>query len=135
VPDNRPSDTVRPTGAYLTGTLLYITFGVLVWAAHLTLVYFVHAVVCARGYTPELLPGLTLPTIFVIAATFVALFALSAAGYLPRLRRHLSSGRGESEEERIFERRLMYWLTLLAAVGILWGGATAVLVAPCVALR
>jgi hypothetical protein len=29
----------------------------------------------------------------------------------------------------------MYWITLLAAVGILWGGATAVFVAPCVALR
>jgi hypothetical protein len=120
---------VQPTGAYLTGTLLYITSGVLVWAMHLTLVYFVHAVACARGYTAE--P--TSLSFFVIAATLVALLALGVVGYLFRPQRDSASG--EVREERAFERRVMYWLTLLAAVGILWGGFTALFVAPCVALR
>jgi hypothetical protein len=124
---------VKPTGAYLTGTLLYITSGVLVWALHLTLVYFVHAVACARGYTADLAPDPTLLTSFVIAATVVALLALGVVGYLFRPQRDRASD--EVREERTFERRVMYWLTLLAAVGISWGGFTALFVAPCVALR
>lgn len=123
---------IHPTGVKLTVTLVWMTFGPIVWALHLTVVYGAHTLACARGVNPDLF-GISFSAFAIIAATIVALAALALAIYLHPQR--TGDAPPDIREERIFEKRVTNWLAALAAFGIFWAGAGALLVSPCLAIR
>jgi hypothetical protein len=104
--------------APLARTMLTMLFGPIVWALHFTVLYGTHTIVCARATTGGA------ATITALVASVVAL-ALLFAGALAVYRRR------DVRAVARFCRDVMLLLTLLAACGVAWAGATALLVAPC----
>lgn len=112
---------------------MFMCFAAIVWAVHLTLVYGTVTVACVRGFTADIVLGLSLPALAVIGVTIVALAAIAAGNYW--LNREGNRSNAEWREERQFESRVTRWLALLAAFGVFWAGAAAFFVSPCLALR
>lgn len=107
-----------------TGTLLYLLFGMLVWAAHLTIVYGGHTLLCALGFPPQATDWL------VIAATAGA--ALAVVFFLARQKwwaRTLGLPPGGRPDRPL---DLIARLTaILSLVAITWAGAAVAFVASC----
>jgi hypothetical protein len=120
----------RRRGA-LTRTTLYLLFGPIVWAVHFAMLYGMHTILCARP-SARVMPGAGVATI-VLAATVAALALLLAATVTGYRRRN--AAHADSRAATRFCHDVMVLLTLLSACGVVWAGATALLVAPCVGLR
>lgn len=116
-------------------TLLYLLFGPIVWALHLTLVYGVQSVACAVA-GPGLRPlagGLDPVQLTILAATAAALLAL-AGGW-----RGLANPGGamsEGVDERShFIVDTMRLLLVLSALGIIAAGSATLVLPTCADLR
>lgn len=114
--------------------LAYMLFGPIVWALHLTAVYGSHALLCARGATQAVL-GLSLPAFAVLAATAAALALLVVAIFAPGALRRIARIPDSDGRERGFQDRLAALLAVLSAFGVIWAGATALLLPACLLLR
>jgi hypothetical protein len=125
----RDKDTNPGGRAGLAPTLFYLLFGPVVWAVHLTIIYGAHTLVCARAPGVRVL-GLDATVLIVIVTTVVALALLPLSVLAWRV--HPAAGISDGER---FYPRLMTLLAVLSACGIVWAGAAALIVAPCVALR
>lgn len=108
-------------------TILYLLFGPIVWAAHLTVTYGAHTLVCARGGGAELAAWI------VYAATAIGVAILIGAMLYALGRRRAAEG--ANEPVRRFEHDVMWLLALLSTAGVIWGGATVLFVSPCMVLR
>ena len=117
----------------MTLTFLAMCFSVIIWAAHLTLVYGAVTVACARAMTPTIMFGSSLPAFAVIVATVIALATIAAGSYFFAGRTGDRSD--EIRDEKRFEQRVTQWLALLSAFGVFWAGAAAFFVSPCLGLR
>ncbi len=120
----------------IAGALAFLLCGPLVWAGHLFLVYALQSMLCAFRLTgiasvaPWLIEGA------VGAITVLAALALVLAIRFPhgaaRLLRAAGFLRGENGAFMLLVMRL---LAALSLAGVLWAGATVLLLAPCGQLR
>jgi hypothetical protein len=108
----------------IAAALLYLTFGPIVWAIHLTFIYGTHTLACT-GTTPE---GATFAVLAVTAVALVAIFAALAASATVRRR-------AGPEGPLAFYHRAASWLTWLSVFGIACAGAATLIIEPCLALR
>ncbi len=115
-------------------TLLYLLFGPIVWAAHLTVIYGAQSVVCALSTSPPR-TGASIDSVhtIVLIATIAALSAL-AAGWL-RLGNPGGSMSEGIEDRNHFLESVMHVLVGLSALGVLGAGAAALVLPSCPALR
>ena len=105
----------RPFRGSIIAALLSLSFGPIVWAAHLTFIYGIHTLACTSADVP------------VLAATVIGLVAISIS---------IAVQRGKRESPSLaFYRRTASWLAWLSAFGVASAGAAALIVAPCLALR
>jgi hypothetical protein len=110
------------------GIVFAVLFGPLVWAAHMALLYGVHASVCAAassvgGRPDPVLPVLALATLIALALVSLPLvFAKRFAGFM--------SARAGEDESR-FLLVLMRWLAALSVVAVLANGIALLIVPPC----
>lgn len=112
-----------------TGTIFYILLGPVLWAAHLTLIYFLHSMLCAHVVAVHAIPAL------VVVATGVAVVVIALPMLAPKAASSVFRASGWSEEALSFYARLMRGLALLSLAGVVWGGATALVIPECAALR
>lgn len=103
--------------------LVYMLFGPLIWAGHLTLVYGAHTLICARN----LGPGWASTVVYGVTA--LGLGILFAAMAYAVSRRRAADAAGETVFR--FEHDIMGLMALLSAVGVAWGGLTAVFIGAC----
>ena len=120
----------------VTSALLYLLAGPLVWAAHLFLVYAPQSALCAFRITRPVTIEPLLITVYVAAVTALAAAVLVLALWRPgttaslfRARRFLDGENGQ------FMISVMRLLSVLSLAGVLWAGATALLLDPCPQLR
>jgi hypothetical protein len=125
------SDTRRSTA----GTIVYLLAGPIVWAAHLTILYFVQSMLCAHGLAGRSVAGVGLVPVVIVSATAVGLAILLAAILAPAAASRLAHASGWSMPDRVFHRRVMVALAVLSALGIAWAGFTAFVVPACPQLR
>jgi hypothetical protein len=114
-------ETPRSTVA----TILWLLFGPIVWATHLTTIYAAHALLCARG-------AVDAPASVAIVATILALTFMAAAAKMAARPREAP---GRHAEEQSFHRRVMLWLTALSALAVVWAGTAAAVIPACTPLR
>ncbi|WP_265518670.1 hypothetical protein [Nitratireductor luteus] len=103
-----------------TGTLVYLMFGLLVWAAHLTIVYGGHTLLCALGFPPEAASWL------VIAATAGAMLVVVCFLTWRKPWARMTSLPPDRTIDLI--ARL---IAILSLVDILWAGAAIAFVTSC----
>lgn len=107
------------------GTLVFLMFGPLVWAGHLTLVYGGHTLVCLRGGMADA------AGMYVLAVTVVAvLIVCSFIFQLERWARAMGLLTGEDANRTT--HRIARLLAILSLIAVLWSGATVGLVSACV---
>lgn len=116
----------------LAGALFYMLLGPIVWAVHLTVVYAGHAVLCVKGVMQGALASRIIP-FGVALATIVALAALLIAVLAANSRPGRSSV--PASAPALFQDKVMMTLALLSAFGVVWAGASALIVEPCLTLR
>jgi hypothetical protein len=102
--------------------------GLLVWGAHLTIVYAATALACARPRLGDAVLGLPLETAAVAGATVLALTAITACGFLAARRRAAPEA---ATAPSAFSGWVGVALAVLAFVGVLWTASTPLLVPPC----
>jgi hypothetical protein len=117
----------------LIAAVLSLTFGLLIWALHLTLVYGVHTVACARDFTAVWFPGASFPVLAIVVITVLAMIAIAAGSW--RFTRGAERGTAAAQQERQFEIKVIKWVAWLASIGVFWAGIAALIVSPCIALR
>ena len=110
----------------IAAAVLYLTFGPIVWAIHLTFVYGTHTLICT--HTTSGGAGATFAVLVVTAVALAAIFAALTASAAAQRR-----ARGESS--LAFYHRAATWLTWLSAFGVACAGATSLVIEPCLALR
>ncbi len=106
------------------GTLVYILFGLIVWAVQLTLVYGGHTLVCRLGWSPAWADAMVVGVSVVPAVAVVAVLAAPAP-----VARRLGLHPG-MDDRRVYDR-FARAVAALATVAILWTGATALVVSAC----
>jgi hypothetical protein len=110
----------------ITSAALYLTFGPIVWAIHLTLVYGTHTLVCT--HTTSGGAGATFAVLVVTVVALAAIFtALAASAAAQR--------RAREDGPVAFYHRAAAWLAWLSAFGVACAGATSLVIEPCLALR
>lgn len=123
--NNEPAPPRSPASA-----LLYPLLGPIVWAVHLAIVYAGHAVSCAKNVSGE--PRAIIP-VAVALVTFVALTVLIAAVSTARFR--LNRSRDRAPSSTLFRIDAMIALAILSGVGVVFAGASVLIIGPCVAAR
>ena len=108
--------------------ILYMLFGPIVWAGHLTLIYGAHTLICARS--PD---GPAWAATIVYSITAVGLAILVAAMALAVSRRRAAHAASDTVQQ--FEHDVMGLMTLLSIFGVAWSGLTAVFITACTSLR
>ena len=99
--------------------------GPMIWAAHLTLLYGAHTLICAR------LPGASHQELWLVvlsAVTAPALLGLGIFSLFPGMalrRRHDDSSAPQ------FLRRVTLLLSTLSALGIIWATVSAIMLPTC----
>ena len=129
-------DEIRPHGTdrgSFTGTTIYLLLGPIVWAVHLLVIYGPQPTLCMAVAAAAFGPWTI--NIFVFVATAAAVLVTAVPMVRPAMVRRLlrASSRGESETQ--FQDRAMRLLCLLSIVGMIWAGAAAALIAPCLPMR
>jgi hypothetical protein len=120
----------------VTGALLYLLVGPLVWSGHLLFVYAPQSALCAFRITGAVTVEPLLIAVFVTAATALAAIVLALVLWRPRATARLfRAGRFLDGENGRFMISVMQLLAVLSLAGVLWAGATALLLDPCPQLR
>jgi hypothetical protein len=120
----------------VAGPILYLLCGPLIWAAHLLLVYVPQSGLCAFRITGVAAVDSQLISILIGVATASSAITLAVALRWPtsmaRLFRATNFLEGENGS---FMQSVMRLLAALSLAGVLWAGATALLLPPCPQLR
>lgn len=119
----------------IAGAILYILAGPIIWSAHLFLTYGPQSGLCAFRITgvaavdPMLVAGLVgIVTLLSVAALVFILLRPKWTARLFRMSAHL-------DDDASFIPTVMRLLAALSLAGVLWAGATALLLSPCAQLR
>jgi hypothetical protein len=111
--------------------MIFMSAGMLIWAAHFTAVYVFNALACARHFADATVSGFAIVPATVTAAT---VFALGATGWvLFQALAWRGPVVGESAEDPTagFIRYTTIVVALLSVVAIVWNGVPAFIVPPC----
>ncbi len=120
----------------VAAALLYLLAGPLTWAGHLFLVYLPQSALCAFRVT-----GIASVDPMLIRAVVATVTVLAAAALLLMMRRPRSTARllrataFLTGENGAFMAAVMRWLCALSLAGVLWAGATVLLLPACPQLR
>jgi hypothetical protein len=118
------------------GALLFLLAGPLAWAGHLGLVYGTQSVLCAFRITGVARVDTLLIEAMIGVVTALAAVMLMLAMWLPRnTARRLRAARFLNGENGAFMISVMRLLAALSLAGVLWAGATVLLLDPCPPLR
>lgn len=107
-----------------TGTLFYLLFGLIVWAAQLTLLYGAHTLVCALGASTAI------NTVIVGSVTIIAAAALLLL-LLFQNRAARICGLPPRAEDRGTYDAITRTVCLLSLIAVFWTGMTAVIIEAC----
>jgi hypothetical protein len=110
------------------GIVFAVLFGPLVWAAHLAVLYGVHASVCAAASNAGGSPDSIIPVLALATAIALALISLPLA--FPKGFAGFLSARATGHEKR-FLLSLMRWLAGLSVVAVAANGIALLVVPPC----
>jgi hypothetical protein len=110
------------------GTVVYMVLGLIIWAAHLTVIYASQSALCARG-----IAGMV-PYV-VAAATVVALAVLATLVAMPRRFAALIGAANWEEAQQRFCDRLAVALAGLSLFAVAAEGAAILFVSTCATLR
>ena len=110
------------------GTMLYLLNGPILWAAQLTTIYAAQAMMCARDL-PQPIPAI------VFVTTIAALVLLVAIMARPVQVSRLLRASKPNNEVHCCHIGISRMLSLLAAVAMVWAGATALWIPACPPLR
>ena len=109
--------------------------GPILWAAHLAVIYGAQSTLCALGISAVRGPAVSLVAVVTTLATVVVLGLLAVAILAPRaLSRRLRAASWSMPAQRFCDR-IMVLLAMLSACGVIWAGATVLLVPACPPLR
>jgi hypothetical protein len=114
-----------------TGALVFLLLGPITWSVHFFVLYTGHASICALTGGA----GTGWIKIIIVGVTALCLAALAAIMIQARpLYRRLTGHQGEDEEAAflVTGTRVMSFLSLL---GVVWAGATVLIVPICAQLR
>lgn len=126
--ESRSPETLRRSTA---GTIGYLLFGPIVWAAHLTAIYFSQSMLCAHGLSGGSLAGIGVVPAVIVAVTAACLALLIGAILVVGGR---PAPAGDGPDQALY-RRTTIALAVLSAVGVAWAGVTAFVVPDCPQLR
>jgi hypothetical protein len=114
-----------PPTQTLRSALLVLLLGPILWAMHLSVIYFSHAVLCMRGVSPRA------SEIVITVATVAAVLAMGwhLLHTRSRLRRRCDT------DTRRFQYHTGSVLSVLSMIGILWAAFTPIFVQACAAAR
>jgi hypothetical protein len=107
---------------------LYALAGLLIWALHFGAIYVFQALACARGFAGREVAGADVVTVFIVAATVIALLA-SAAAIAAGWR--TAGANVELAEHDEFLRRLGLLVAGLSVVAIIWEALPVLMMPPC----
>lgn len=117
-----------PDRANFAGVTGIVLAGLLIWAAHFTVIYGFTGLACARRFAQEPVLGVDLVDIAVIGATIVALAAAGAVA----VQAYRLAKTSPSEEGSIpFLRWTAAASALLAMVAIAWEALPAIFISGC----
>lgn len=115
----------------IAGSLVFLTFGPIVWAVHLGITYAGHAALCAVGPAET---GGALPVLLWVA-TLIALATLVVALARPALIRRLFRAMPETSPEAGFATTVMRFLSALSLLGVTFAGLAMLVLPLCQQLR
>lgn len=113
-----------PEGPTSARMFVYLTLGLLVWGAQLALVYFLHALMCARE-----VDALFVRTV-VAGVTVIAGAALVLA-LVDQRRTGRMFGLADDMYERAVYDAISRFLGILSLFGVLWTGAGIAILSAC----
>lgn len=112
------------------GTLLYVMFGLIVWAGQFTIVYAGHTLACALALAPPFVD------ILIIAVTLAALAAIATFLIWPRrmarLFRIRADALGQTGDAILHIARA---IAILSAIAVTWSGGALAFVSVCALSR
>ena len=111
--------------------MLFMLVGLLIWAAHFTVIYGFNALACARGFETASIGGLPAVPLGVIIVTLLALGCLAVTGYLAWNGRQPVLPNGSGREVTQFVRQISLLGVAIAALGVTWEAIPAFLIPPC----
>ena len=115
-----------PSG-FLSKSLLALA-GLLIWSLHFGAIYVFQALACARGFAGREVGGIGIVTVFIAAATLLALLAAAAViatGW------RTSGPAVELTQHDEFLRRLTILVAGLSAIAIIWQALPILVMPPC----
>ena len=116
--------------------LVFLLAGPLLWVGHLFLVYALQSMLCAFRITGTARVEPLIVEIVVILLTLAAAGALLLSIRQPRITARVSKASGLLKGENgAFMVSVMRLLSALSLVGVLWAGATVLLLETCPQLR
>lgn len=117
-------------------SFVFMLLGLIAWALHLTVIYSVQSTICAIAPPAARPPaGLNVVEIVILAATVLAAVVALLPVVAPNATSGLLRTRSAEPEELRFHQSVAAWIGVLSLMGILWGGATAIMLVPCASLR
>ena len=119
----REQTCLRPT--------LFMLSGLIVWAAHFTLIYGFNAVACARFFAGTTIIGFGIVPLGIGVITLIALAALGGIVLGARAQRRPSLPGSADEETEGFMWRMSLAVTAISGLGIIWEALPALIVPPC----
>lgn len=120
----------------VAGALAYLMAGPLIWVGHLFLVYVPQSALCAFRITRVASVDPLLIRTIIGGVTAIAAAALVLALCMPKKSARLVGAAAFLEGENgPFMIRVMRLLAALSLAGVLWAGATALLLQPCPQFR
>ena len=119
------------TGTHFIRESLFVLSGLLIWAAHFTVVYVFNALACARHFAEAQVFGLGILPAAIGAITLIALGSIAAVLVTARLRRSFDQELARDPRISGFMRYLMFAVAGLAALSIVWTGLPVLFIPPC----
>jgi hypothetical protein len=110
---------------------LFMTGGLLVWAAQFTLVYVFNSLACARQFAGVQVLGFGIVPFVVSAMTLIALLATAGVFLMALRRRGPAWDSRDDKPVNDFMRYTTMTIAGLSFVAIAWNGIPALLVPPC----
>lgn len=110
---------------------LFMIGGLLIWAAHFTVIYIFTALACERQFAGLSVEGFGIVPVVVLTATGLALLATIAVIVLAF--RRLGPARAARDDKPVndFMRYTTITVAALSLVAIAWNGLPSLIVSPC----
>lgn len=109
-----------------TSVILFMTAGLLIWAAQFAILYAFNALACARGFAAATMLGFGVVPLAVTAATLIA---VSASAWV--LWRGLAADDASADATGAFVNYTAIGVAVLGIVAVIWNWVPALIVPPC----